>query len=358
MNGFIQTVSGLVAKIPGMDGFSLGEIARAAAAAEDRQQLCRRSDGGLAGLRAGACGDPGERSDGGFLRRGEGPRGEERARRHRRGRRRRRRRDEEGRRARPRTAWRPRRPRSTGDATRWRNTPRTPKAVGKNLGDSLAGAFTSAEEAVGNFVKTGKLDIRDLVTSMLADLAKLSVKQAILGPLAEVALRPVRATAAASRRPASGRSSPGCSTTAAGSAPVGRIAIPARRDPGAAPRFHNGGGFGLAQRRAGRRASARRAGAEPPPDPGLGSRRRRPDHHQRPRRGVLPASRSQIAADIARAVAAGPQELSDHGVPRHPLSRQHQPGRPGRPRAPHPDRRAGERRRGAQQPLGQLPPPL
>ena len=118
------------------------------------------------------------------------------------------------------------------------------KAVGKNLGDSLAGAFTSAEEAVGNFVKTGKLDIRDLVTSMLADLAKLSVKQAILGPLAgslsglfggggrltdrqpRVDLR----RAVPRRRPRRRRRADRHS---------------GRRDPGAAPRFHNGGGFGL-----------------------------------------------------------------------------------------------------------------
>ena len=37
---------------------------------------------------------------------------------------------------------------------------------------------------MGQFVKTGKLDFRDLVTSMIADLAKLAARRFILGPIA------------------------------------------------------------------------------------------------------------------------------------------------------------------------------
>jgi hypothetical protein len=37
---------------------------------------------------------------------------------------------------------------------------------------------------VGEFVKTGKLDFRDLVTSRIADLAKLAARRFILGPIA------------------------------------------------------------------------------------------------------------------------------------------------------------------------------
>ena len=37
-------------------------------------------------------------------------------------------------------------------------------------------AFQSAETAVGNFVKTGKLDFGDLVSAMIADLAKLAAR--------------------------------------------------------------------------------------------------------------------------------------------------------------------------------------
>ena len=48
----------------------------------------------------------------------------------------------------------------------------------------LVGAFQSAEDAIGNFVKTGKLDFKGLVTSMIADLAKLGARKFILGPIA------------------------------------------------------------------------------------------------------------------------------------------------------------------------------
>jgi hypothetical protein len=56
--------------------------------------------------------------------------------------------------------------------------------IGADIGQALVGAFTSAENAVGEFVKTGKLDFRDLVTSIIADLAKLAARRIILGPIA------------------------------------------------------------------------------------------------------------------------------------------------------------------------------
>ncbi len=56
--------------------------------------------------------------------------------------------------------------------------------IGGDIGNTLVGAFTSAENAVGEFVKSGKLDFRDLVTSMIADLAKLAARRFILGPIA------------------------------------------------------------------------------------------------------------------------------------------------------------------------------
>jgi hypothetical protein len=56
--------------------------------------------------------------------------------------------------------------------------------IGGDTGQALVSAFQSAEEAVATFVKTGKLDIRDLVTSMIADLAKLGARRFILGPIA------------------------------------------------------------------------------------------------------------------------------------------------------------------------------
>ena len=56
--------------------------------------------------------------------------------------------------------------------------------LGKGLGDTFVGAFQRAEQAIGDFVRTGKLDFRSLVTSMLADLAQLSARRFLLGPLA------------------------------------------------------------------------------------------------------------------------------------------------------------------------------
>ena len=56
--------------------------------------------------------------------------------------------------------------------------------IGGDIGQTLVGAFQSAENAVGNFVKSGKLDFRGLVTSMIADLAQLAARRFILGPIA------------------------------------------------------------------------------------------------------------------------------------------------------------------------------
>ena len=56
--------------------------------------------------------------------------------------------------------------------------------LGKGLGESLTGAFRGAESAFRNFVETGKLDFKSLVRSILADLAMLAFKRAVLGPIA------------------------------------------------------------------------------------------------------------------------------------------------------------------------------
>ena len=56
--------------------------------------------------------------------------------------------------------------------------------LGKGLGSSLVGAFRSAENAVGEFVRTGKLGVRDMITSIIADLAQLATRRFVLGPLA------------------------------------------------------------------------------------------------------------------------------------------------------------------------------
>lgn len=56
--------------------------------------------------------------------------------------------------------------------------------IGADIGQSLVGAFRSAEDAVAEFVKSGKLNFRDLVTSLIADPARLAARRFILGPLA------------------------------------------------------------------------------------------------------------------------------------------------------------------------------
>ena len=56
--------------------------------------------------------------------------------------------------------------------------------ISGDIGTALVGAFRSAETAIGEFVKTGKLDFRSLVTSLIADLAQLAARRFILGPLA------------------------------------------------------------------------------------------------------------------------------------------------------------------------------
>ena len=58
------------------------------------------------------------------------------------------------------------------------------REIGADVVKTLVGAFKSAEDAVGEFVKTGKLKFGDLVTSLIADLAKLAARRFILGPIA------------------------------------------------------------------------------------------------------------------------------------------------------------------------------
>ncbi|MCC1492727.1 phage tail tape measure C-terminal domain-containing protein [Cognatishimia sp. F0-27] len=58
------------------------------------------------------------------------------------------------------------------------------REVGADIGNALVSAFNSAEQAIGEFVKTGKLDFRELTISIIADLAKIGARKFILGPIA------------------------------------------------------------------------------------------------------------------------------------------------------------------------------
>jgi hypothetical protein len=110
------------------------------------------------------------------------------------------------------------------------------KETGQGIGDALVSGFRGAEDAVGEFVKTGKLGMRDLVTSILADLAKVSVRRFVLAPVAN-ALGGILGSlgpAFASILHAGGM--------AGGSAP--QRLVPALAFAGA-PRMHGGGVAGL-----------------------------------------------------------------------------------------------------------------
>ncbi len=105
--------------------------------------------------------------------------------------------------------------------------------IGKGLGDTLTGAFRSAESAFRNFIKTGKLDFKSLASSILADLAMIALKKNILGPIANWL---------------SGSFSSVFTSVFHGGGLVGGVApqrmIPAMAFAGA-PRMHGGGWAGL-----------------------------------------------------------------------------------------------------------------
>lgn len=60
------------------------------------------------------------------------------------------------------------------------------KRIGDDIGSALVGAFQKGSDAVANFVKTGKLSFTDMITSMIVDLARLGAQKYIMGPLANM----------------------------------------------------------------------------------------------------------------------------------------------------------------------------
>ncbi len=103
---------------------------------------------------------------------------------------------------------------------------------GKGLGETLSRAFSGAESAFRSFVETGKLDFKGLVRSILADLAVLAFRRAVLGPIANAL---------------SGAFGGGGSVAAAVSHAGGMVGLSghSRRVPAqafaGAPRMHSGG---------------------------------------------------------------------------------------------------------------------
>ncbi|RJL06931.1 tape measure protein [Paracoccus siganidrum] len=166
--------------------------------------------------------------------------------------------------------------------------------IGGDIGSALVNAFQGAENAIGEFVKTGKMNFRDLVTSMLADLAKLGARRFLLGPLAGVlsGFMPGLGGLSASILHSGGM---------VGSSGPSRL-VPAMAFANA-PRMHNGGWAGLrsdevpAILQKGERVLSRREAAGYGQGVTVNIAARDAESFRQ--------SRAQIGADIARAVAMG-----------------------------------------------------
>jgi hypothetical protein len=183
------------------------------------------------------------------------------------------------------------------------------REIGGDIGQSLVGAFQSAENAVGEFVKTGKLNFRDLVTSLLADLARLAARRFILGPIANA---PGGVLGGAEGLFANVLHAGGLVGAAAPTRMVPAMAF------AAAPRMHGGGTAGL-------RPTSGFAGLRPDEVPAILQRgervlSRREAQSYGAGGGVnvtimardaesFRQSRAQVAADIARAVSLGRRGL-------------------------------------------------
>ena len=176
------------------------------------------------------------------------------------------------------------------------------KDIGADVGQALVGAFQSAEDAVGDFVKTGKLNFGDLVSSVLADLAKLAVRKSVLGPIADMlsgALGGIGGIFAPVLH----------SGGMVGSTASGRM-IPTLAFVGA-PRMHSGGWAGLrpdevpAILQKGERVLSRRElAAQGGSQQGNGGQNIAVTINARDAQSFR-QSRVQVASDIARAVAFG-----------------------------------------------------
>lgn len=172
------------------------------------------------------------------------------------------------------------------------------REIGGDVGSALVGAFTSAENAIGEFVKTGKLKFGDLVTSLIADLAKLAARRFILGPIANALSGALGG--------AGGVFANVLHTGGLVGAPGPGRMVPALAFANA-PRMHSGGWAGLrpdevpailqrGERVLSRREAAGYGGAAAPAVNVTINARDAESFRQ---------SRTQIAADIARAVSLG-----------------------------------------------------
>lgn len=168
--------------------------------------------------------------------------------------------------------------------------------IGGDIGQTLVGAFQSAESAIGDFVKSGKLEFTDLVTSMIADLAKLAARRFILGPIANAMMGAMGSGNLFANVLHSGGM--------VGAGGPGRLVSPAAF--ASAPRMHAGGVAGLrhdevpAILQRGERVLSRRE-AQGYGGVTVNIQARDAESFRQ--------SRTQIASDIARAVSLGRRGL-------------------------------------------------
>ncbi len=178
--------------------------------------------------------------------------------------------------------------------------------LGKGLGQSLVAGFQSAESAFRTFVTTGKLDFKSLVSSILADLAVIAARRFILGPIANALSGALGGLGGGGGLFAGILHQGGI---VGGPAPMRMVSAMAFA---AAPRMHDGGWAGLkpdevpAILQRGERVLSRReaaaygagaAGRDAPPVINVTIQTRDAESFRQ--------SRTQVASDIARAVALG-----------------------------------------------------
>ena len=174
--------------------------------------------------------------------------------------------------------------------------------IGADVGQTLVGAFQSAEDPVANFVKTGKLSFSDLVTSVLADLAKLAARKFILGPIANALDGVLGSFGGGLFAGMTGAAVHHAGGIVGGTAPMRAVPIMAFAG---APRMHSGGFAGLrpdvvpAILQKGERVLSRRETA------GYGAGGPVTINIQTRDAESFRQSRTQVASDIARAVSLG-----------------------------------------------------
>lgn len=177
------------------------------------------------------------------------------------------------------------------------------KEWGAAVGEAISSAFGQAEEAVAEFVKTGKVDFRELAVSIIADLAKIAFRQRVLTPLANWMSGLLGGPSAAVTQAVT--STAATILHAGGRAGSGRPAMLPIAALANAPRFHAGGGFRLGPEEhaavllRGERVLNRRQTREW--EGGAGTQ---VNIYARDAESFR-ASKAQVAADVMRAVAFG-----------------------------------------------------